>query len=193
MNNEYRTHVHSPSGKAELLTVNGEYFQFEDEDDTRGLDIESIAHALACTPRFRGHTYAPCSVAQHSVYVSRYCAPEDALWGLLHDAAEAYLGDVASPAKRRLLPDFCREEEKILKRVARYYGLPSEIPASVHKADAILCATEARDLMPEGEWEKWNMPYPPLPDRMVPLHWWHAKRDFLRRYEDLTGEFEICQ
>lgn len=58
------------------------------------IDIRDIAHSLALINRFNGHSQEPISVAQHSVYVSRLCAGPYALQGLLHDASEAYLGDV---------------------------------------------------------------------------------------------------
>jgi 5'-deoxynucleotidase YfbR-like HD superfamily hydrolase len=62
--------------------------------------------------------------------------PEHALWGLLHDASEAYLVDLPRPLK--LLPEFAvyREAECRLQRaVAVRFGLPPDQPASVTEAD----------------------------------------------------------
>ena len=80
--------------------------------------IEDIAHSLSLLCRFTGHTYAHYSVADHSLRVSRLAeklfvaeahspesekmqrmANEIALWGLLHDASEAYLQDMPRPLK----------------------------------------------------------------------------------------------
>ena len=91
--------------------------------------IADIAHALAHQCRFGGHASKFYSVAEHSVHVSQLCLPEDALWGLLHDASEAYLVDLPRPLK--LLPEFApyREAERRLQRaVALRFGLPPDQP-----------------------------------------------------------------
>lgn len=65
------------------------------------IDIRDIAHALAMKCRYSGHCPGFYSVAQHSVIVSRLCE-KNPLAGLLHDAHEAYLADIATPVKRSL-------------------------------------------------------------------------------------------
>ena len=67
--------------------------------DEETLCVEDIAHALALTCRFGGHCSEFYSVAQHSCLVSDLCPDGLKLAGLMHDAAEAYLGDVVSPIK----------------------------------------------------------------------------------------------
>jgi len=64
------------------------------------IDIEDIAHGLSHTCRFAGHVPLYYSVAQHSLLVSELLDERTAMWGLLHDASEAYLHDLTRPLKR---------------------------------------------------------------------------------------------
>ena len=110
--------------------------------------IEDIAHALAHQCRFGGHAREFYSVAEHSVRVSQLCRPEDALWGLLHDASEAFLTDVPAPLKE--LPQFeaYRAAERRLQRtIATRFGLAPEQPESVGDTDRTILRVEIRDLL----------------------------------------------
>lgn len=120
------------------------------------IDIEDIAHALSQTCRFFGHTDGFYSVAQHSVLVSRRVPAHDALWGLLHDAAETYLGDLASPVKRAPEMEWYRSlEARFLLCFADKFGLSPMIPESVVRADATLLATEFRDVTTVHDDQQW--------------------------------------
>ncbi len=116
------------------------------------IDVNDIIHALSNLSRFGGHTINFYSVAQHSVLVSLMCPEEDALWGLLHDASEAYLIDVPSPLKK--CPEFVfyrQAEKKLMDVICGVFKLPSDEPPSVKLVDKRILATEARDLtMTEG-------------------------------------------
>ncbi len=72
--------------------------------DKSEIDIEDIAHALARICRFNGHLRYHYSVAEHSVNVAeelklRGASKELRLFGLLHDASEAYIADIPRPLK----------------------------------------------------------------------------------------------
>jgi hypothetical protein len=156
------------------------------------VDIEDIAHALSQTCRFFGHTDGFYSVAQHSVLVSQRVPPADALWGLLHDGAEAYLGDLARPLKRAPEMEWYRSlEDRFLVCFAERFGLPPGIPESVVRADSMLLATEFRDVTTVHDDHPWIvnecgvapinsgfyiLPCPPAV----------AEDRFLRRYWELT-------
>ena len=149
--------------------------------------IADIAHALAHQCRFAGHSREFYSVAEHSVYVSRHCAPEDALWGLLHDASEAFLCDVPAPIKE--LPQFeaYRAAERSLQgTITTRFGLSTEQPRSVTEADRALLAIEIRDLLkPLGSPQPGR---PPHKTKLVIANPWPpriAKARFLTRFREL--------
>jgi len=138
------------SGDGKIILSSGKWFDvFNPNPDD--IDLKDIAHALANQCRFTGHVSEFYSVAQHSVLVSEFCDPSDSAWGLLHDASEAYLSDIARPIKKH--PDFgpfyLEAEERITNAVMDAFGLPHEMPDSVKAADDMLLRMEARDLMPD--------------------------------------------
>jgi hypothetical protein len=156
------------------------------------IDIEDIAHALSNSCRFTGHVKKFYSVAEHSIHVSRICAPEDALWGLLHDASEAYICDIARPVKLLPFMDGYREVEGCLMgHLVKRFGLPLEQPDSVTVADKVMLAIEARDLMGtlRPGWEKWLDMIPEGFELNVrcPLDPPVAKYRFLERFRELGG------
>jgi hypothetical protein len=111
------------------------------------VDIRDIAHALANLCRFNGHVRKFYSVAQHSVIVSQVVPPEFALYGLLHDAAEAYIGDMTRPLKHD--PKMARFKECDIRLSAVIYqrfGLGHEEPPCVKAADRLVLQDEVRDV-----------------------------------------------
>ena len=149
--------------------------------------IQDIAHALSMQCRFSGHCKKFYSVAQHSVLVSHICNDEDALWGLLHDASEAYLVDVPRPLKKsgkfQAYLDF---EDQMQKAVCKRFGLPYEEPPSVKRADTKLLATEARDLMSPLH-SDWVQQVTPLPFTIEAWSPDKAKDMFMQRFFELIG------
>jgi len=153
--------------------------------------IEDVAHSLSQQCRFLGHTRALYTVAQHCVLVSEIVPSGDALWGLLHDASEAYLGDLPAPIKRDPQMEFYRiAEQRLLTCIVQKFGLAPEMPQSVERADKILLATEFRDVsaVDDLDWiiaecgcepaaSLWIAPWPPGV----------AKRRFLARFQELTA------
>jgi hypothetical protein len=153
------------------------------------VNIEDIAHTLSNQCRFSGHVSEFYSVAQHSVLVSLWCDPADALWGLLHDASEAYLIDVPRPIKR--LPEmqaYRAAEDAVMECVRERFGLGQYMPASVHAADEKALATEARDLMSplDPGWSYWLDDIDADPTRIHPVAPDVARRAFLARWDELT-------
>lgn len=145
--------------------------------------IEDIAHALSNLCRFTGHTRTFYSVAQHSVMASYHC--EDSRWGLMHDAAEAYLCDFARPLKREL-PRYCHYERRLLFQVSKRFELPWPMPDCVSLTDAVLLATERRDLMGRSSWP-WNLceNVMPIKETIVAVPPDIAEAQFLERFREL--------
>ena len=99
-----------------------------DRPSPDSIDIADIAHALSNICHWNGHTSRFFSVAEHSCLVALEVARRggDALYGLLHDATEAYLGDVIRPLKR-LLPEYRDIEGRFYtEAIAPAFGLPTE-------------------------------------------------------------------
>ncbi len=149
------------------------------------IDIRDAAHSLSLLCRFNGHCREFYSVAEHCVRVSRACAPEHALWGLLHDVAEAYIGDIARPVKQQF-PAIAEMEDRLLKAAAEHFGLAWPIPDEVGKIDEILLATEARDLMEQPPAD-WKLSALPLTDPIRPMTPLQAEQAFLERFAKLTA------
>jgi len=131
--------------------------------------LEDIAHSLSLQCRFAGHCTEFYSVAQHSVLVSQNVPPADALWGLLHDAAEAYLVDLPRPVKRySTMGTLYRQiEERVMLVICAKFGLGEMMPDSVHTADDVILMTEKRDLMPNCP-AKWRETAAPLDACIIP-------------------------
>ena len=176
----------SATQSPDILTATGDYFRFLDPWGS-AFDIETIAHALSHICRFTGHTRVFYSVAQHSVITSHLVPAEHQLAALLHDAAEAFIGDVSKPLKG-LLPDYEALEKQIEPAVFARFGLPETLDKSVKHADLVMLITEARDLMPEHDNASWalKMGVTPLEETITPWSSERAKFEFLQRYAELT-------
>ena len=148
--------------------------------------LQDIAHSLSMQCRFTGHCKYFYSVAQHSVLVSYICDSQDALWGLLHDASEAYLIDVPRPLKKSGKFEAYIEFEKTMQEaICKRFGLPLDEPPSVKKADTRLLSTEARELMSPRH-PDWVQPVEPLPFIIEAWEPQKAKDMFIKRFFELT-------
>lgn len=108
--------------------------------------IADITHALAHLCHWTGHCRQFFSVAQHSVIVSMIVPPHLAPWGLMHDAAEAYVGDVARPLKV-LLPRYKEIETNLMRCIAAKFNLPFPEPKELKAYDNQVLALEAKHYM----------------------------------------------
>jgi hypothetical protein len=155
--------------------------------DAFAFDIEEIAHALSNICRFTGHTREFYSVAQHSVMASYIVPAGDELAALLHDAAEAYIGDVSAPLKS-LLPDYRAIERRVETALLEQFGITS-MPASVKQADLRMLATERRDLLAISDTPGWEclQGIKPLDQIISPWRPALAREVFLERFHWLVA------
>lgn len=167
-----------------ICTSKGVYFDFE-HPEVHPYDIEEIAHALSLQCRYTGHCKHHYSIAQHSVLVSYQVPHYMALTGLLHDASEAYLGDVSTHLKS-MLPEYKALEARVEEAISDTFNLIHPLPAEVKLADGRMLLTEVRDLIPNRHLQDWP-DFEPYDDVLIHrLHPEQAERFFLNRYYELT-------
>jgi 5'-deoxynucleotidase YfbR-like HD superfamily hydrolase len=168
-----------------ILLRSGNYFDFTNPERST-FTVADVAHALARICRFTGHCHHFYSVAQHSVLVSKILPPELQMAGLLHDAHEAFVGDIAAPLKL-VLPDFRELEDRVQRAVLERFSITLPLHSEIKRADLVLLATEKRDLMHVNARE-WQMPagVTPLEARITPKTPAQAEREFISRFQELT-------
>lgn len=149
------------------------FFQHPEKSD---ILIDDIATALSRICRFNGQSLKFYSVAEHSVLMARYIwrttdDRELAFAALMHDAGEAYLGDVVKPLKS-LLPDYQKIEQACDTAVLAVFGIETPLPPAIKDIDTrILLAERAQALRnTDNDWGFDGIE--PLP---VTLHFWTAK------------------
>lgn len=164
-------------------TVNPLDLQIED------ICFEDIEHHLSLLNRFVGATQRPMSIAQHSVYVSRLV--DGTGWereALMHDATEAYLGDVSKWVKQA--PDM--EGYRILEDrawlvICKVFDLRSDLPAFIKEADTLMVRYETLRLCKNPTlFERRTHPRPTATEvervgAWAPWTWQASKRGFRDR------------
>lgn len=125
------------------------------------VEIENIAHALSNICRFGGHTPEFYSVAQHSVRVAAMVSeyhPSLYLAALLHDAAEAFLGDVVRPIKQTSdMALYHAAEARAMRAIYKAYGikLSAHERTIIDAADKICMGIEGKQFF--GDISEWDI------------------------------------
>jgi 5'-deoxynucleotidase YfbR-like HD superfamily hydrolase len=183
----------SPPGPGPYLqTVSGRWVNPFDPDPAQ-LDAGDIARALANQCRFGGHSRVFYSVAQHSVIVSELVEQrggdaEDVFAALMHDAAEAYLGDMPHPLKHRspLGAAFKAAEDHLEQAIRDRFRIKPDVP-EIKRADRALLATERRAFSAEN----WHWPeldgIEPLDLELIAWRPDEAARAFAQRYAEVDA------
>lgn len=124
-----------------IQTYSGLRFSYTNPEPDM-ISLEDIAHSLAHICRYNGHCKPFYSVAQHSVLVAQYCPSGFERQGLLHDAAEAYIGDFPKPLKMFLGDNLKFLEHRIQGVIATRFGLTSIESPEVKVIDNRMLVTE---------------------------------------------------
>lgn len=151
-----------------ITTHSGIQFDFR-EPTPDMIEIDDIAHHLSNLCRWNGACSRFYSVAQHSILTSRIVPKELQQWALMHDAAEAYVGDMTRPLKH-LFPEFKVIEERVMRAiVAKFPTLEWPEPPELARYDDQMQKMEARLYM-------------------HPRITLHDRQDAVHAMEDLTSE-----
>lgn len=173
-----------------MQTFTGRRF-FPMDPKVEDFDILDIAHSLSLQCRFNGHCLCFYSVAEHCVRVAEYLEEKTgshmlSFWGLLHDAPEAYLGDIVRPLKLHL-PEYEKIEENVARcLIVGKFNMIWPMPAEVKAADDILLSTERRDLLCPSA-DQWKADEIPLPEKIAPMTTDQAMTAYIHAFNQYKG------
>lgn len=169
----------------QIMLASGGWFDLMDPWSS-DFTIEDIAHGLGNQCRYAGQCSRFYSVAEHSLHVSDV-VDGFYLEALLHDAAEAFLGDITRPLKQ-LLPDYRRIEKDVESAIYARFGLNPDALHVVKEADLTVLAAEQAQIMPTGtnEWAT-LAGIEPAPIRVEHLSPDESRRAFLQRFHELSS------
>ncbi len=153
------------------------------------IHIEDIAAQLSKQCRFNGALRSDVeiyTVAQHCCLVSDHLPEHMQLEGLLHDAAEAYTGDMIKPIKLQL-PGWKAIETRVDCAIRKRFNLPPEMTPAVKEQDRAAVSTEHRDLQLHtgevdwGDWEQYCWP-----EKIEAWSIGRSRDEFFKRFLRLT-------
>lgn len=144
-----------------IVTVSGQAFDIL-RPRPEMVNLRDIAHALSMQCRYNGHVPTFYSVAEHSVRVAQWMEGQgygklECLAGLMHDAAEAYVGDMVRPMKKipALGSHFIALERGVEEAIGERYDIPlGSMPVAVKQADMAIYHWET-DYIRTGEFSGW--------------------------------------
>lgn len=152
------------------------------------ISIIDIAQSLAKTCRYNGHCDGFYSVAQHSVLMSNLYRDDIPLakLALLHDAAEAYTGDIITPLKRKL-KGIDKIEANILDIILKKFrvSVTRKREYQIKIADARMLVTEMDQLCKGKSPLEGYEEYHPYIITIECWEWREANRKFIERVLEL--------
>ncbi len=189
-------------------TRNGRAFDLVYPDPAQ-VDFTEIAWTLAHLPRYAANFEKPITVGQHTLIVMAASAPDDHAHALLHDAHEAYMGDITTPCAQALAyiaadlvgepPHKAQAANLVASSIAGLKSLlegaiyaaaglrrpTPETRARIHKADLIALQTERRDFLARSP-----RPWAPEIEAEKPLRTVYRLRPAADVAEELVKHFK---
>lgn len=157
---------------------------FLQNPDPDTIIIEDIAEALAKICRFGGNIKRFYSVATHSIVVAKLVPEHLRLAALLHDASEAYLGDVIKPLKVILGDKYAGLENRFMMVICAKFGIEPRLLDKVKPYDKEVLTWEHRGLQ-LGQLDKWYGFLDPLGlGYLVDYDIATIKQVFLRKFDE---------
>jgi hypothetical protein len=180
-------------------TASGKAFQLL-EPTPADIDFADIAYHLSHINRYAGAA-GRYSVAQHSHVVMDLLPSEFKVYGLLHDAHEAYIGDATTPVVEALQWIATGPKQAYMVLKARLDGAihraagcmwppPVEVVNSVKYADTVALLTERRDLLGHSPLP-WSTALNTEPSTVPIVRWESAEFDqamWLKAFSVHTGK-----
>lgn len=184
-----------PAHKAEgfIITFTGEQIELLNPKVNQ-IHIVDIAHALACQSRFNGNGILPINLAMHCINVCNYAGGDTTLRmplkRLLHDAAEAYLGDMVAPLKYAVGLERYKEIEAMWEKViAERFALKNLYDDDVRNSDIAALWYETKYMNTNAtNWkifEGQNLDTKGMVSLNVSYH--SARKQFMDLFQELTN------
>lgn len=133
-----------------ICLATGGRFHFE-QPKMEDLKLGDIAHALSLINRFTGHTYRAYSVAEHSILCAQHVSPEARLHALMHDAHEAYYGDISRPLKQLIGPRYSEMTDSLDDLIFERFGV-KRFDEEIHLVDRRMLYTEGSQLLHDARY-----------------------------------------
>lgn len=175
-----------------IMLGSGVRFSFA-EATVADIRIDDIVDSLSRQVRFNGHGKYVQTIAAHCLLVAELSPPEHRLAALLHDAAEAYTGDLTRPLKMVIGDTYHEIEDRLNQLVRDWASLPGDRwPAEVKHADMQALYIEGVAMFGSAIVDTWNTPS--FPELLSEAHVWApTKPAFSEKYVARRYRYEILQ